>query len=116
MTLKSKSADLSPGLWQKSIFFSLDTHTHTTVLFWIHGHLDVLLFDGHMVVPTGGCSLCCRLLDTWLSLLLDLWTWLCDDISAKLSSAIGHWKLDKLEFLADDPLTLMGPGSLLPLG
>jgi len=32
--------------------------------------------------------------------------WMRDDISAKLSSAIGHWKLAKLEFLADNPLTL----------
>jgi len=53
MSLKSKSADLSPGLWQKSIFFL--THTHTTVLFRIHGHL---------VVPTGGCSMSCCSMDT----------------------------------------------------
>ena len=40
-----------------------------------------------------------------------------DDISAKLSSAIGHWKLVKLEFLADDPLTLgVLQGPLLSLG
>ena len=39
-----------------------------------------------------------------------------DDGSAKLSSAIGHWKLVKLEFLADNPLTLGVPGPCFPLG
>jgi len=46
------------------------------------------------------------------------WCWFGfgDDGSAKLSSAIGHWKLVKLKFLADDPLTLGVPGPCFPLG
>ena len=46
------------------------------------------------------------------------WCWygFGDDGSAKLSSAIGHCKLVKLEFLADDPLTLGVPGPCFPLG
>jgi len=102
LSLQSKSADLSPGLWQNPIFFS-----HTTVLFRIHRH---------MVVPTGGCSMSCCSMDTWLSLLVNRLTWLCDDISAKLSSAICHWKLVKLEFSRWRSTDTWGPGSLLSPG
>jgi len=53
---------------------------------------DVLLFDGHMVVPAGES----------LALVYSRvhpveWFGYGDDGSAKLSSAIGHWMLVKLE-------------------
>jgi len=106
---------------------------------WTHGCPDwwmftVLLFDGHMVVPTGESAdlavrwyICQAVFCEWSMVMV----WLCDDISANLSSvnghwwwygfrddgsAIGHWKLVKLEFLADDPLTLGVLGPCFPRG
>jgi len=46
LSLKSKSADLSPG--------------HLDILFFMSLGLDLLLVHGHLVVPTG------RLMDHWL--------------------------------------------------
>jgi len=56
LSLKSKSADLSPGLLDISFFMSLGLD-----LLLVHGHLvvptggflDLLLVHGHTVVPTG---------------------------------------------------------------
>jgi len=132
LSLKSKSADLSPGLWQKSYFFVL-THTHThhcsglmdtwlsqlvnvwcLAVRWTHGCPNRLIVRCLAVRWTHGCPnwwmFTVLLMDTWLSQLVDRWLWLCDDISAKLSSAIGHWRLDKWNF----SLTIRwqwGPGS-----
>ena len=99
LSLKSKSADLSPGLWQKSYFFCPDTHTR------MHTHqcsglmdtwLSQLVYVRCLAVRwTLGCPywwmFTVLLMDTWLSQLVDCWIWLCNDISAKLSSANGHW-------------------------
>jgi len=57
LSLESKSADLSPGHLANPTFF------YATVLFRIHGHL---------VVPTGECSMSCCSMDTWLSQLVNV--------------------------------------------